>query len=349
MLKMKKTLFVILLGAAAFTPARAAQANAAEEVLATKASAAGKTPAAPIAPIAPIAPVARKHSAEESLAALRPVLTGRRYLEQIRKRLAVQLARLGGGGSDSDDPDVRATNSLLVTRTFVADVRIIYVLDFEEGAQLVSYGMMKSWGMDLDRLHQRALANLDRIYGDITTEQVGKLPWLYVIDTDDGYAASRVLLHWRWGEMTLKYGESLILGMPSRDVVVFTATLKRDKLEQLGETVEVVERYQDRPVTRKLFQWTPQGWLEFDPSQAGDASEQLSPPSLERGAGGRPITPLQQTQEQSGQGGEQQNSGEGEVIDAPAKAQTDVAGQAADAQQSGQSRQENAGDEHRDE
>lgn len=194
-------------------------------------------------------------SAAEELAALRPVLIGKRYLEQAHKRLAVQLARLG---RSLDNPGPWLEDNALVARDYLADVRIMYALEFKEGAQLVSHGMMKSWGMDLERLHQRALANLDRAHGEIAIKQVGKLPWLYVIETGDGYAASRVLLHWRWAELTLKMGEALILGMPTRDVVVFTATLEPEKIEQLRETVDTVERHQGRPVSRKLFQWTPQ-------------------------------------------------------------------------------------------
>jgi hypothetical protein len=292
-------------------------------------------------------------SAAEELAALRPVLIGKRYLEQAHKRLAVQLARLG---RSLDNPGPWLEDNALVARDYLADVRIMYALEFKEGAQLVSHGMMKSWGMDLERLHQRALANLDRAHGEIAIKQVGKLPWLYVIETGDGYAASRVLLHWRWAELTLKMGEALILGMPTRDVVVFTATLEPEKIEQLRETVDTVERHQGRPVSRKLFQWTPQGWQEFEQDQPlallpgeGDDCGSLRPqekdcPALGRSGGGTSEQAVEQGREQR----QQQRGAEGEVVGAPAKAEADVARQAADTQQGGQPRQEDAGDEHRD-
>jgi hypothetical protein len=264
------------------------------------------------------APAAPARSAEEELAALRPVPIGKRYLEQARKRLAVQLARLGRHMDASWFED-----NALVARDFVADVAIMYALEFEEGAQLVSYGMMKSWGMDIDRLHQRALANLDRVHGEIAIKQVGKLPWLYVIDSGDGHAAGRVLLHWRWAELTLKLGEALILGMPTRDVVVFTSTLEPERIEQLRETVATIERHQGRPVSRRLFQWTPQGWQEFD----ADSEQAI---------------------QQHGQQAEQQRGAEWKVVGAAAKADTDVPRQAAETQEGGQSRQEDAGNQDRD-
>lgn len=198
--------------------------------------------------------------AEEQIAALRPILVGQRHLDQSRRRLAVQLARLG---RDMDDPAQWFEDNALVVRDFVGDVQVIYAIDLPEGAQLVSHGMMRAWGMDYDRLHQRALANLDRLHGEIGTKQVGRLPWLHVVETTDGYAASRVLLHWRWAELTLQAGDALVLGMPTRDVVVFTASLEAERIEKLRETVETVERHQGRPVSRRLYQWTPQGWIEF--------------------------------------------------------------------------------------
>ncbi len=260
------------------------------------------------------------------MAALRPVLIGRRYLDQARQRLAVQLARMSRG---MDDPGPWFEDNALVVRDLFADVQIMYALEFKEAPQLVSHGMMKAWGMDPDRLHQRALANLDRA-GEIAIKQVGKLPWLHVIETEDGYAASRVLLHWRWAELTLKLGELLILGMPTRDVVVFTATLDPEKIGQLRETVETVERHQGRPISRRLFQWTPQGWIEFDETQV-----------LASGPG------LNQAVQHRGEQREQQGGAEGKAVEAAAKVETDIARQAADPQQGGQPGQENAGNEHR--
>ncbi len=220
---------------------------------------AGPAAAQAVATDAPAEPVVSRTATEE-IAALRPVLIGRRHLDQARRRLAVQMARLG---EHRDSPEQWFADNALVVRDFVGDVQVMYALEWPAGAQLVSHGMMRGWGMDFDRLHQRALANLDRAHGDIAVKQVGKLPWLHVIETTDGYAASRVLLHWRWSELTLALGDVLVLGMPSRDVVVFTASLEADKIEKLRETVDTVERHQGRPVSRKLFQWAPQGWIEF--------------------------------------------------------------------------------------
>ena len=227
-----------------------------------------------VAPPSVTTPIIR--SPEQEIAALRPMLIGKRYLDQSRQRLAVQLARMSRSLGHTD---AWIEDNALVEGDFVADVQLIYTLEFPEGAQLVSHGMMKSWGMDVERLHQRAMANLESVaQGEMKIKPVGKLPWLYVLDVADGYAASRSLLHWRWGALTLQLGEVLILGMPTSDVVVFTASLDPEKLAQLRDTVETVERHQGRPITRKLFQWTPQGWIEFKDADV-EMNAQLEQPA----------------------------------------------------------------------
>ena len=204
------------------------------------------------------------HTLEDQIAALRPVLIGKPYLDEARRKLAVQLARMS---RDIDRPNAWMADNALVVRDFIGDVQVVYALVFREGTQLVSWGAMRAWGMDPDRLHQRALANLAAFDEEIRIKPVGKLPWLNVVDADggdDGDAASRVLLHWRWSELTLRLGESLLLGMPTRDVVVFTSTLEPERIAQMRETVATIEAHQGRPISRMLFLWTPQGWREYE-------------------------------------------------------------------------------------
>ncbi len=209
----------------------------------------------------PAQPSTPTHTLEEELAALRPILIGKSYLDNARRKLAVQLAPMS---RSADRPSLWMAENALVVRDFVGDVQVIYAMEFSEGTQLVSWGAMKTWGMDPDRLHQRALANLAAREEEITIKPVGKLPWLNVIDVSDDYAASRVLLHWRWSELTLRLGDTLVLGMPTRDVVVFTSTLEPEKISQMRETVATIEAHQGWPISRKLFLWTPQGWREYE-------------------------------------------------------------------------------------
>lgn len=191
---------------------------------------------------------------------LRPVLVGRKELAAARRRLALQLHHMA---RETEVPGSWLDSDELVSATALGDVHVVFAVDLPGRNLLVSTGMMRSWGMDLERLHRRALANLDA-EGGLPIKRVEKLPWLYVIDADDGYAASRVLLHWRWRELAIELGSPVILGMPTREVVVFTASREPEKLEQLRETVETVERYQGHPVSAQLFEWTPRGWRGFD-------------------------------------------------------------------------------------
>lgn len=192
--------------------------------------------------------------------ALRPVLVGGAELATARRRLAVQLHRMA---REMQAPDSSPDAHELVSAAVLGDIHVVFALDVPGPDLLVSVGMMRSWGMDVQQLYRQALANIDA-ESALRIKRVEKLPWLYVIDAADGYAASRVLLHWRWRELARELGGPVILGIPTRDVVVFTATREPERLRQLRETVETVERYQGDPVSAKLFEWTPGGWREFD-------------------------------------------------------------------------------------
>ena len=76
----------------------------------------------------PPAQAAPQRSPEEELAALRPVLIGKRYLDQARKRLAVQLARLS---RQQDNPETWFEDNALVVNAFTADVQVMYSLEFQ--------------------------------------------------------------------------------------------------------------------------------------------------------------------------------------------------------------------------
>jgi hypothetical protein len=192
----------------------------------------------------------RESSAQQ--ARLLPLLIDQRELAQLRRRLATPFAqRQAAQGDGSPQP---------VSRPFLADLDLVYALDISEPAPLLSEGMLAAWGIDRDTAQARALANLRANFGGIHHKPVARLPWLHVIDSDDGYAASRLLLLDKWSAIAIELGEPLIVGVPTRDVVVFTASRDPQQLQQLRDTVETLAQHQERPVSRQLFVWHPDGW-----------------------------------------------------------------------------------------
>jgi hypothetical protein len=197
-------------------------------------------------------PAAREFRQQENAAQqthLLPLLIGTRELEQWRLQLATAIAR---------------RQSQPISRPLVADLFLIYVMDSSDPAPLVNEDLVAAWGIDLDAVHARAVANLRTHFGDIRHKPVVKLPWLHVIDSDDGYSASRLLLLDKWAAIAIELGEPLIVGVPTRDLVVFTASHDPLQIQQLRETVETLAEHEGRPISRQLFVWHPEGWRPLD-------------------------------------------------------------------------------------
>jgi uncharacterized protein YtpQ (UPF0354 family) len=176
----------------------------------------------------------------------------KRELAQLRRQLATpSVQRQAAEGDGSPQP---------VSQPLLAELDLVYALDISDPAPLLSEGLLAAWGIDRDAAHAQALANFRANFGDIRHKPVAKLPWLHVIDSDDGYVASRLLLLDKWRAIAVELGEPLIVGVPTRDVVVFTASRDPQQLQQLRDTVETIAQHQGRPVSRQLFVWHPEGW-----------------------------------------------------------------------------------------
>jgi hypothetical protein len=194
----------------------------------------------------------RQQERETQLENLQPLLIGKGELEALRQRL--------GGAATPWTRAPGAAPSQPLSQPFVADLYLVYALNSSDPAPLLSEGLLEQWGIEPEVMHLRALANLRKKFGEIHDKPVGKLPWLHVIDSDDSYAASRLLLLEEWGAIAARLGEPLIVAVPTPSVVVFTASRDTEQLQQLRDTVETLAEHEERPVSRHLFVWHRDGW-----------------------------------------------------------------------------------------
>ncbi|MFM1650965.1 DUF1444 family protein [Brevibacillus sp. B_LB10_24] len=81
----------------------------------------------------------------------------------------------------------------LVSRPHTAETVIVYALDQEKGYLIIDQAMLDEAKWDVQGLHQLAMANLQRLDVPVRTQELGGNR-LYFISSQDGYAASRILL-----------------------------------------------------------------------------------------------------------------------------------------------------------
>ncbi|USG68077.1 DUF1444 family protein [Brevibacillus ruminantium] len=101
-----------------------------------------------------------------------------------------------------------------------AETAILYAIDDREGYQLIEKNMLEETGWTIEKLHQQALDNLQRLPVPKKKQQVGPHLITFIAPTD-GYAASRVLHPTLLQEMEQnRTGDALGVAIPHPDVLI---------------------------------------------------------------------------------------------------------------------------------
>ena len=202
----------------------------------------------------------RATARREQLDRVLPLLVNEKELTVLHRQLAMALRQQQPANLDAA---ARAAAQQLISRPLVGDIRVIYAIDVAGLAPLVSQAQLDDWGIDTTRLDEQALDNLRKHFGNIPHKTVARLPWLEVIDSADGYVASRMLLTRQWAELAAtRGGAPLMAGVPTRDVVVFATSTEQPQIEQLADTIATVAEHEDHPISARLYEWSPDGWRE---------------------------------------------------------------------------------------
>jgi len=180
---------------------------------------------------------------------VRAVLKDRGWIES-----AAQLALKG--------PKDKAESNTIVSRPFAADIWIAYVFDLPDGMRMLTRGDLAQLGLDEDRLHALALANLEEALTDIPHEPLGDGSSVRVVKAGDSYEASRILLHGRWAALARAVKGELLVAAPARDAVLFTGS--REDVAMLRYMSERLAAQQDHPISTTILRWTPKGWEVLD-------------------------------------------------------------------------------------
>jgi uncharacterized protein YtpQ (UPF0354 family) len=111
----------------------------------------------------------------------------------------------------------------LLSRPFVDDVSVYYVLDVGSSVLYVSREQQQTWGVTADAVHETALRNLDKISKDLDLEVTrsgdGRGQFL-AVDVRDAYAAARLASPEFRKRMALLLGERFYAAVPNTEFLV---------------------------------------------------------------------------------------------------------------------------------
>lgn len=176
---------------------------------------------------------------------VRPVLKDRQWMENVRRLMA-------------DAPPEKAAGSSVVSRPFVADLFVVYVFDLPDGMRMLSRADMDALKLDEERLHELAMANLDRAAPEMAAEALEPGSRIRAMHFGDSYESSRVILHGRWKSIAEGVEGDLVVAAPSRDFVYFTGS--REDLPGLRALARRAAAENDHAVSATLLRWKPDGW-----------------------------------------------------------------------------------------
>lgn len=187
-------------------------------------------------------------------------------LEAVRERVFPMLkpaASLEGVSASIADPDKRP-----VYRSWEAGLVIALVLDAPDNMTYLRQCDLARWRIDFDSLLELALENLEAASEGLPL-RMSQSPdedspsAFIVIDSGDGYDATRILLP-RQRDFLAKYlGPEYLVGIPNRDfLIAFTFDLAR----QFAPLIRDDARQRQYPLTGQILLVTPDGvevWRGF--------------------------------------------------------------------------------------
>jgi len=149
----------------------------------------------------------------------------------------------------------------MVSQVLLPGLRVVYALDNDRTIAYIPQEFFDSWEISLDELHQTALDNLversREIGGQAAQDQDGTIN-LVLMQTLDGYDASRILLPSLHERLRRFLGSPFAVGIPNRDILLCFRNTK-EMVARLDR--QIANDYKEMPhqITQRIFLVTADG------------------------------------------------------------------------------------------
>jgi uncharacterized protein YtpQ (UPF0354 family) len=152
-------------------------------------------------------------------------------------------------------------NSDSVSEHLVADLWIVYVVDWPDKTVGFAKSEMETLKIRAEDLRQLAVQNLKCILPQV--ECHGEGPWFF-LKADGTYEASLLLLEDLWEQLDSLVDGDLVAVAPSRDVLLFTGSSSREGLTAIRSKAAQITTNGDHVVSSTLLRRYDKGWIPFD-------------------------------------------------------------------------------------
>lgn len=146
----------------------------------------------------------------------------------------------------------------LYSEPFVSDLVVMYALDTKNSIQTLGAEKVRELNVEPAKLRKLAIQNLLRKFPEQTLRK-GKDISMLTLGGD--YETSFLLCDYFWKDMMKQLGGRLVVGVPSRDVLIFSAEKNKKGVEMIRNLTESGFAKNSYPISDKLLlydgNWQP--------------------------------------------------------------------------------------------
>lgn len=158
----------------------------------------------------------------------------------------------------------------LLWRPFVTGVVVTYVFDFPNHRTYVNQShiteLLGAQQITVEQIHADALINLRKVAAKHKVISVGSLrERLVCCETQDGYAATAVLLPEVMGEWAKRIAGRMIIGIPNRDFIIAFSEQHPSGVETIAKQVRRDAAKRQHPLLSRLLVWDNGNLCEYQP------------------------------------------------------------------------------------
>jgi uncharacterized protein YtpQ (UPF0354 family) len=160
-------------------------------------------------------------------------------------------------------PDITLTHDdSPVQQPLVADLVLFYGFDQPTYFTMVAQRDLARLGLDKQKLHAVALANLRRTMPQPELHQIST--GVFMLTCGGNFEATILLLDEVWQQVSAMVSDDLVVAVPARDMVIFTGTDNRDGLAFMRSKVSHILESGDHILTRHFLIRSETGWRIYE-------------------------------------------------------------------------------------
>jgi uncharacterized protein YtpQ (UPF0354 family) len=148
----------------------------------------------------------------------------------------------------------------VVSEKLVADLNVLYAIDSKDSIAYLTETNRVALKLELAELRALAITNLKRLMTELSRHGQGPV---YKLVADGNYESSLLLAEKLWDDQAKLVEGDVVVGVPAREVVLFTGSSSPAGLAELRAAMEEILTKGSHVVSRTLIVWRNGRWEKF--------------------------------------------------------------------------------------